>query len=177
MLQVVTDVEQNRNMSQLPLNQSQTWWRTCVLRIRYHKQFKKDFTLAMKRGFEGRLVRRSLEFSDSRKRTSLSDIVTINWPIPSISKMFGCHIQPDWLWFQSRWGQLILNLLRTGKSQWFVLETKRRENMKLEILQKTNQLKSLCLQARSGRPCVAPFPPPCSREQLLLASLCSALKD
>ena len=29
--------------------------------------------------------------------------------------------------------------------------------MKLEILQKTNQLKSLCLQARSGRQCAAPF--------------------
>lgn len=49
-----------------------------MLKIRYHKQFKKDFKLAMKRGlkaeleawFEGRIIRRSFEFSGSRKRTS-----------------------------------------------------------------------------------------------------------
>ncbi len=45
------------------------WWRICVLKIRYHKQFKKDFKLRWSVDLRGRIVRRSLG-AWFKKRTS-----------------------------------------------------------------------------------------------------------
>ena len=41
-----------------------------MLKIRYHKQFKKDFKLAMKRGLKANLLERSIGVFDSGKGTS-----------------------------------------------------------------------------------------------------------
>lgn len=48
-----------------------------MLKIRYHKQFKKDFKLAMKRGLKADLLEEVLNFLVQEKNF-LSDIVTIN---------------------------------------------------------------------------------------------------
>ena len=48
-----------------------------MLKIRYHKQFKKDFKLAMKRGLKAELLEEVLNFL-VQKRNFLPDIVIIN---------------------------------------------------------------------------------------------------
>ena len=97
LLQVVTDVDQNRN------------------KIRYHKQFKKDFKLAMRRGLKADLLEEVLHFLIQEKELPVRyrDHQLTN------SKHFQgvreCHIQPDWLLvYKVDKDELILNLLRTG---------------------------------------------------------------
>ena len=48
-----------------------------MLKIRYHKQFKKDFKLAMKRGLREELLEEVLIFW-FKKKNFLLDIVIIN---------------------------------------------------------------------------------------------------
>ncbi len=48
-----------------------------MLKIRYHKQFKKDFKLAMKRGLKAELLEEVLKIW-SKKNNFLLDIVIIN---------------------------------------------------------------------------------------------------
>ena len=48
-----------------------------MLKIRYHKQFKKDFKLAMKRGLKAELLEEVLNFLVQEKNFLL-DIVIIN---------------------------------------------------------------------------------------------------
>ncbi|CEV54858.1 RelE/StbE family addiction module toxin [Streptococcus pneumoniae] len=48
-----------------------------MLKIRYHKQFKKDFKLAMKRGLNAELLEEVLKIW-FKKKNFLLDIVIIN---------------------------------------------------------------------------------------------------
>ena len=48
-----------------------------MLKIRYHKQFKKDFKLAMKRGLRAELLEEVLKIW-FKKKTFLPDIVIIH---------------------------------------------------------------------------------------------------
>ena len=86
-----------------------------MLKIRYHKQFKKDFELAMKRGLKAALLEEVLNFLVQEKELPAKyrdhQLAT--------SKHFQgvreCHIQSDWLLvYKVDKSELILNLLRTG---------------------------------------------------------------
>ena len=74
-----------------------------MLKIRYHKQFKKDFKLAMKRGLKAELLEEVLNFLVQEKASK------------HFQGVRECHIQPDWLLvYKVDKEELILNLLRTG---------------------------------------------------------------
>lgn len=86
-----------------------------MLKIKYHNQFKKDFKLALKRGF------------DANELFKVVEILASEEPLPAeyrdhplqdskhYKKMRECHIGPDWLLiYQIVKAELILNLIRTG---------------------------------------------------------------
>ena len=87
-----------------------------MLKIRYHKQFKKDFKLAMKRGLifdDGLPCEIAFLIQEKELPVRYRDHQLTN------SKQFQgvreCHIQPDWLLvYKIDKDELILNLLRTG---------------------------------------------------------------
>ena len=86
-----------------------------MLKIRYHKQFKKDFKLAMKRGLKADLFEEVLHFLIQEKELPVRyrDHQLTN------SKHFQgvreCHIQPDWLLvYRIEHNVLVLTLARTG---------------------------------------------------------------
>ena len=86
-----------------------------MLKIRYHKQFKKDFKVAMRRGLKADLFEEVLHFLIQEKELPVRyrDHQLTN------SKHFQgvreCHIQPDWLLIY-RYEMIFssLQLTRTG---------------------------------------------------------------
>ena len=62
-----------------------------MLKIRYHKQFKKDFKLAMKRGLKADLLEEVLNFLVQEKELPVR-FRDHQLTIPSISKVFGSVI-------------------------------------------------------------------------------------
>ena len=86
-----------------------------MLKIRYHKQFKKDFKLALKRGLKAELLEEVLNFLVQEKelpaRYRDHQLTTSKY----FQGVRECHIQPDWLLvYKVDKSELILNLLRTG---------------------------------------------------------------
>lgn len=86
-----------------------------MLTIRYHTRFKKDFKLAIKRGF------------DVNELQTVITLLVSEEPLPAKYKdhaltdskdykgMRECHIQPDWLLiYKITQSELILSLVRTG---------------------------------------------------------------
>ncbi len=86
-----------------------------MLTIRYHTRFKKDFKLAIKRGF------------DVNELQTVITLLVSEEPLPAKYKdhaltdskdykgMRECHIQPDWLLiYKITHSELILSLVRTG---------------------------------------------------------------
>ncbi|WP_062122717.1 type II toxin-antitoxin system YafQ family toxin [Streptococcus cristatus] len=86
-----------------------------MLKIRYHKQFKKDFKLAMKRGLKAELLEEVLEFLIQEKELPAKyqdHQLTASKHFKGVRE---CHIQPDWfLVYKVDKEELIFNLLRTG---------------------------------------------------------------
>ncbi|CVW53356.1 RelE/StbE family addiction module toxin [Streptococcus pneumoniae] len=86
-----------------------------MLKIRYHKQFKKDFKLVMKRGLKAELLEEVLNFLVQEKEhpTRYCDhSLTASKHFQGVRE---CHTQPDWLLvYKVDKSELILNLLRTG---------------------------------------------------------------
>ncbi|HFM9766005.1 type II toxin-antitoxin system YafQ family toxin [Streptococcus pneumoniae] len=86
-----------------------------MLKIRYHKQFKKDFKLAMKRGLRAELLEEVLNFLVQEKELPAKyrdHQLTASKHFQGVRE---CHIQPDWLLvYKVDKEELILNLLRTG---------------------------------------------------------------
>ena len=70
-----------------------------MLKIRYHKQFKKDFKLAMKRGLKAELLEEVLNFLVQEKELPVR---------------YRDHQLTNSKHFQGDQDELILNLLRTG---------------------------------------------------------------
>ena len=86
-----------------------------MLKIKFTKQFKKDYKLALKRG------------CDSKKFEVVVELLCSQCSLPSIYKDHAlvnsrnyknvreCHIEPDWLLvYQIFKDELILRLIRTG---------------------------------------------------------------
>ena len=86
-----------------------------MLKIRYHKQFKKDFKLAMKRGLKAELLEEVLNCLVEEKEHPAryrDDSLTASKHLQGVRE---CHTQPDWLLvYKVDKSELILNLLRTG---------------------------------------------------------------
>lgn len=86
-----------------------------MLKIRYHKQFKKDFKLAMKRGLKAELLEEVLNFLVQEKKHPAryrDHSLTASKHFQGVRE---CHTQPDWLLiYKVDKSELILNLLRTG---------------------------------------------------------------
>ena len=86
-----------------------------MLKIRYHKQFKKDFKLAMKRGLKANLLEEVLEFLIQEKELPAKYRDHQLTASKNFKGVRECHIQPDWLLvYKADKEELILNLLRTG---------------------------------------------------------------
>lgn len=86
-----------------------------MLKIEMHKQFKRDYKLAVKRG------------CDPQKLSDVISILANEQPLPQKYKDHSltnskhyknvreCHIEPDWLLIYKIVGQtLVLELMRTG---------------------------------------------------------------
>ena len=88
-----------------------------MLKIRYHKQFKKDFKLAMKRGLKAELLEEVLNFLVQEKELPAryrDHQLTTSKHFQGVRE---CHIQPDWLLvYKVDKSEVILNLLRTNLS-------------------------------------------------------------
>ncbi|HEU8373300.1 TPA: type II toxin-antitoxin system YafQ family toxin [Streptococcus pneumoniae] len=86
-----------------------------MLKIRYHKQFKKDFKLTMKRGLKAELLEEVLNFLVQEKEHPAryrDHSLTASKHFQGVRE---CHTQPDWLLvYKVDKSELILNLLRTG---------------------------------------------------------------
>ncbi|HEW1992554.1 TPA: type II toxin-antitoxin system YafQ family toxin [Streptococcus pneumoniae] len=86
-----------------------------MLKIRYHKQFKKDFKLAMKRDLKAELLEEVLNFLVQEKEHPAryrDHSLTASKHFQGVRE---CHTQPDWLLvYKVDKSELILNLLRTG---------------------------------------------------------------
>ncbi|HFV3414864.1 TPA: type II toxin-antitoxin system YafQ family toxin [Streptococcus pneumoniae] len=86
-----------------------------MLKIRYHKQFKKDLKLAMKRGLKAELLEEVLNFLVQEKEHPAryrDHSLTASKHFQGVCE---CHTQPDWLLvYKVDKSELILNLLRTG---------------------------------------------------------------
>lgn len=86
-----------------------------MLKICYHKQFKKDFKLAMKRGLKAELLEEVLNFLVQEKEHPAryrDHSLTASKHFQGVCE---CHTQPDWLLvYKVDKSELILNLLRTG---------------------------------------------------------------
>ena len=86
-----------------------------MLKVRYHNQFKKDYKLALKRGFKASKLEEVLEFLVSGEVLPAKyrdHQLTVSKSYKNVRE---CHIQPDWLliyWIDQ--DKLVLNLLRTG---------------------------------------------------------------
>ena len=86
-----------------------------MLKIRYHKQFKKDFKLAMKRGLKANLSEEVLEFLIQEKELPAKYRDHQLTASKNFKGVRECYIQPDWLLvYKVDKEELILNLLRTG---------------------------------------------------------------
>ena len=86
-----------------------------MLKIRYHKQFKKDFKLAMKRGLKAEWLEEVLEFLIQEKDLPAKYRDNQLTASKNFKGVRECHIQPDWLLvYKVDKEELILNLLRTG---------------------------------------------------------------
>ena len=86
-----------------------------MLKIRYHKQFKKDFKLAMKRGLKANLLEEVLDFLIQEKELPAKYRDHKLTAAKHFKGVRECHIQPDWLLvYKVDKEELILNLLRTG---------------------------------------------------------------
>ncbi len=87
-----------------------------MLKIRYHKQFKKDFKLAMRRGLKADLLEEVLHFLIQEKELPVRyrDHQLTN------SKHFQgvreCHIQPDWLLVYKVDKDELIFTIKAGKS-------------------------------------------------------------
>ena len=84
-----------------------------MLKIKYEKQFKKDYKLIMKRGYEIQYLRKAVEY------------LMIEKPLPKNYKdhelkgiyvnFRECHIKNDWLLiYRVDYKELVLYLARTG---------------------------------------------------------------
>ena len=84
-----------------------------MLTVRYHKKFKKDFKLAVKRGYNIRLLEEIVE-----KLVNQEPLPIKNRDHSLSGNYEGfreCHIQPDWLLiYKIEDEELILTLTRTG---------------------------------------------------------------
>ncbi len=63
-----------------------------MLKIRYHKQFKKDFKLAMKCGLKAELLEEVLNFLVQEKEHPARYLDHIHFVHPNFLKEFVCHI-------------------------------------------------------------------------------------
>ena len=86
-----------------------------MLKIRYHKQFKKDFKLTMKRGLKAELLEEVLNFLVQEKELPVKYRDYQLTASKYFQGVHECHIQSDWLLvYKVNKEELILNLLRTG---------------------------------------------------------------
>lgn len=86
-----------------------------MLKIKYHRQFKRDYKLALKRGLKAFKLEEILEILI--KGESLPEKYRDHQLVASkyYQNVRECHIQPDWLLiYQIDNDNLILNLVRTG---------------------------------------------------------------
>lgn len=86
-----------------------------MLKIRYTTQFKKDYKLALKRGFDSRLLFGVVETLSQQKELPerfRDHNLTNSKRYKSIRE---CHITPDWLLiYKISKESLLLELIRTG---------------------------------------------------------------
>ena len=68
-----------------------------MLKIRYHKQFKKDFKLAMKRGLKAELLEEVLHFLIQEKELLVRYRDHQLMAFKHFQGVRECHIQADWL--------------------------------------------------------------------------------
>ena len=86
-----------------------------MLKIRYHKQFKKDFKLAMKRGLKAELLEEVLNFLVQEKELPVKYRDYQLTASKYFQGVHECHIQSDWLLvYKVDKEELLINLLRTG---------------------------------------------------------------
>ncbi|AND78519.1 type II toxin-antitoxin system YafQ family toxin [Streptococcus pantholopis] len=86
-----------------------------MLKIKYHNQFKKDYKLALRRGFKASKLEEVLEIlveGNGLPEKYRDHQLTVSKYYKGVRE---CHIQPDWLLiYRIDDDKLILNLLRTG---------------------------------------------------------------
>ena len=68
-----------------------------MLKIRYHKQFKKDFKLALKRGLKAELLEEVLHFLIQEKELLVRYRDHQLMAFKHFQGVRECHIQADWL--------------------------------------------------------------------------------
>ncbi|WP_261021362.1 type II toxin-antitoxin system YafQ family toxin [Streptococcus mitis] len=86
-----------------------------MLKIRYHKQFKKDFKLTMKRGLKAELLEEVLNFLVQEKELPVKYRDYQLTASKYFQGVHECHIQSDWLLvYKVDKEELLINLLRTG---------------------------------------------------------------
>lgn len=86
-----------------------------MLKIEYQGQFKKDYKLALKRGFDPSLLTEVITLLANQQTLPLKyqdHSLTDSRKYKGVRE---CHIQPDWLLiYQINKDTLILRLIRTG---------------------------------------------------------------
>ena len=84
-----------------------------MLKVRYSRQFKKDFKLIQKRGYDTKLLEEVLYLLANGKSLPAQ---YCDYNLVGNYKCFReCHIQPDWLLiYKIEKDTLILTLTRTG---------------------------------------------------------------
>ncbi len=86
-----------------------------MLTIEFSNQFKKDYKLATKRGYD---MAKLMDVISLLKNEEVLPAKYNDHPLKGIKKSMGvreCHIEPDWLLvYRIKNDKLILQLIRTG---------------------------------------------------------------
>lgn len=86
-----------------------------MLKIEYHGQFKKDYKLAVKRGYDIQKLKNTISLLVAEKHLSEKFNDHALNDSRDYKNMRECHIEPDWLLiYQINKKKLLLNLVRTG---------------------------------------------------------------